>query len=171
MILVFIGCSYSSQLTKVLTSDDSWKRTIKSWSFLEEDIVFNKSGPSFTYLLLDPRISKNLPARADKFKNPIETWQIFVSSIFYIGKGSRSRPNDHMNEAFNFWIEKNKKEKSRKVCSIIYKFFDKYNSKSYFIIVDRIYLEYMEGQFGSGLCTSIPSFDNERSTYSRGSHD
>ncbi|XP_025419352.1 uncharacterized protein LOC112689739 isoform X2 [Sipha flava] len=108
-------CSYSSQLTKVLTSDESWKRTILSWSTLEENIIFNKNGSSFTYLLLDPRISKNLPARANKIKNPIEIWQTFISSIFYIGKGTKSRPNDHMNEAFNFWIEKNNKEKSRKV--------------------------------------------------------
>lgn len=119
IILVFIECSYSSQLTKVLTADESWKRTIQSWSILEENIIFNKSGSSFTYLLLDPRISKNLPARASKIRNPIETWQIFISSIFYIGKGTKSRPNDHMTEAFNYWIEKNNKEKSRKVCRIL----------------------------------------------------
>lgn len=117
--MVFLECSYSSQLTKVLTADNSWKETIKSWSTLEEDVIFNKSGSSFTYLLLDPRISKNLPARANKTKNPIEIWQTFISSIFYIGKGTKSRPNDHMNEAFNFWIEKNNKEKSRKVCRIL----------------------------------------------------
>ncbi|XP_026821024.1 uncharacterized protein LOC113559414 [Rhopalosiphum maidis] len=108
--------SYSMQLTKVLTYDkyDSWKKTIKSWSVLEDTIVCAKSGSSFTYLLLDPRITNNLPARADQMNNPIEIWQTFIKSIFYIGKGTKSRPNDHMNEAFKFWVENKNQDKSRK---------------------------------------------------------
>jgi len=112
---------YSIQLTKVLVDDkyDSWKKTIKSWSYLEEAIVCIKSGSSFTYLLLDPRITNNLPARADQMNNPIEIWQTFISSIFYIGKGTKSRPNDHMNEAFQSWVGNRNKDKSRKVCTIL----------------------------------------------------
>jgi len=108
------------QLTKVLADDkyDSWKKTIKSWSTLEDSIVCAKSGSSFTYLLLDPRITNNLPARADQM-NPIEIWQTFIKSIFYIGKGTKSRPNDHMNEAFNSWVGNKNQDKSRKVCSVI----------------------------------------------------
>ncbi|XP_022162312.1 uncharacterized protein LOC111028083 [Myzus persicae] len=107
---------YSFQLTKVLVDDksDSWKKTIKSWSSLEEAIVCAQSGPSFTYLLLDPRITNNLPARADQMNNPIEVWQTFISSIFYIGKGTKSRPNDHMNEAFQSWVGNTNKDKCRK---------------------------------------------------------
>ncbi|KAL5238363.1 hypothetical protein ACI65C_005773 [Semiaphis heraclei] len=107
---------YSIQLTKVLVDDkyDSWKKTIKSWSYLEEAIVCIKSGSSFTYLLLDPRITNNLPARADQMNNPIEIWQTFISSIFYVGKGTKSRPNDHMNEAFQSWVGNRNKDKSRK---------------------------------------------------------
>lgn len=97
-----------------------WKETIKSWSYLEKDIICYKSGPSFTYLLLDPRITKNLPARAERIKNPIEIWQTFINSIFYIGKGTKSRPNDHMSEAFNSWIGTNNKNLSPKVCNIIF---------------------------------------------------
>lgn len=106
---------YSMQLTKVLADDkyDSWKKTIKSWSILEDSIVCAKSGSSFTYLLLDPRITNNLPARADQM-NPIEIWQTFIKSIFYIGKGTKSRPNDHMNEAFNSWVGNKNQDKSRK---------------------------------------------------------
>lgn len=77
--------------------------------------MYHKNGSSFTYLLLDPRITQNLPARADQFKDPLHIWQIFISSIFYIGKGTKSRPNDHMSEAFNSWTDKSSKEKTRKV--------------------------------------------------------
>lgn len=113
--------SYSSQLTKVLTPDDynTWKNTIKSWRTLEESIVGHKSGSSFTYLLLDPRISQNLPARADQFEDPIQIWQTFIKSIFYVGKGTKSRPNDHMNEAFQSWTDKKNKEKTRKVSYLV----------------------------------------------------
>ncbi|XP_025200447.1 uncharacterized protein LOC112598258 [Melanaphis sacchari] len=104
--------SYSMQLTKVL-ADDAWKKTIKSWSILEDSIVSAKSGSSFTYLLLDPRITNNLPVRANEM-NPIEIWQTFIRSIFYIGKGTKSRPNDHMNEAFKAWVENKNQDKSRK---------------------------------------------------------
>lgn len=120
--------SYSFQLAKVLIDDkyNSWKKTIKSWSSLEEAIVCTESGSSFTYLLLDPRITNNLPARADEMNNPIEIWQTFIRSIFYIGKGTKSRPNDHMNEAFQSWVANRNKDKSRKVCTIV-KFFIEYN--------------------------------------------
>ncbi|VVC33003.1 Hypothetical protein CINCED_3A012722 [Cinara cedri] len=99
---------YSRQLTQILTIDesDTWIKTIKSWSILEKDIIYHKSGPSFTYLLLDPRITRNLPARADQINNPIVIWRAFISSIFYVGKGTNFRPKDHMNEAFKSWIEK-----------------------------------------------------------------
>lgn len=102
---------------EVLTADehDTWRKIIKSWNILEKDIVCNTSGSSFTYLLLDPRITKNLPARVDEIDNSIEVWQTFISSIFYIGKGTKTRPNDHMNEAFNSWIKQNDKKISRKV--------------------------------------------------------
>lgn len=100
-----------------MTPDDynTWKTTIKSWRTLEESIVAHKSGSSFTYLLLDPRITRNLPARADHFEDPIQIWQTFIKSIFYIGKGTKSRPNDHMNEALQSWTEKKKKKRSQKV--------------------------------------------------------
>lgn len=104
-------------MTQVLSIEesDTWIQTIKSWSSLEKDIIYDKSGPSFTYLLLDPRVTRNLPARADQINNPIKIWRIFISSIFYIGKGTNFRPKDHMTEAFNSWIEKVNKGISPKV--------------------------------------------------------
>ncbi|XP_050444068.1 uncharacterized protein LOC126847730 [Adelges cooleyi] len=100
----FLDGSYSNQLTEVLTAQSTWKSQITEWSGLEDKIVCDKSGSSFTYLLLDPRVTKNLPGRADSIDQPIDVWRTFVKSIFYVGKGTNSRPNDHMREAFNEWV-------------------------------------------------------------------
>lgn len=53
---------------------------------------------SFNYLLLDPRQTQNLPLRVFSCDDQ-ELWRTFVSSIFYIGKGTRSRPFHHLQEA------------------------------------------------------------------------
>lgn len=42
---------------------------------------------SFTYLLLDPRLTDNLPVKASK-QNKHISWITFVNSIFYVGKGN-----------------------------------------------------------------------------------
>ncbi|XP_065354019.1 ankyrin repeat and LEM domain-containing protein 1-like [Cloeon dipterum] len=57
---------------------------------------------SFTYLLLDPRVTLNLPLRAHDL-GPKETWRTFIQSVFYVGKGKRSRPYCHLNEAIAAW--------------------------------------------------------------------
>ncbi|XP_078217886.1 ankyrin repeat and LEM domain-containing protein 1 isoform X4 [Callithrix jacchus] len=53
---------------------------------------------SFTYLLLDPRETQDLPARAFSL-TPAERLQTFVRAIFYVGKGTRTRPYIHLWEA------------------------------------------------------------------------
>ncbi|XP_051893522.1 ankyrin repeat and LEM domain-containing protein 1 isoform X2 [Pristis pectinata] len=53
---------------------------------------------SFNYLLLDPRVTKNLPIRCHTL-SPAECLRTFVSSIFYVGKGKRSRPYCHLYQA------------------------------------------------------------------------
>ncbi|XP_009192092.2 ankyrin repeat and LEM domain-containing protein 1 isoform X7 [Papio anubis] len=53
---------------------------------------------SFTYLLLDPRETQDLPARAFSL-TPAERLQTFVRAIFYVGKGTRARPYVHLWEA------------------------------------------------------------------------
>lgn len=41
---------------------------------------------SFTYLLLDPRLTGNLPEKASTQSHHI-SWATFIKSIFYVGKG------------------------------------------------------------------------------------
>ncbi|XP_063657403.1 ankyrin repeat and LEM domain-containing protein 1 isoform X9 [Pan troglodytes] len=53
---------------------------------------------SFTYLLLDPRETQDLPARAFSL-TPAERLQTFIRAIFYVGKGTRARPYVHLWEA------------------------------------------------------------------------
>uniref|UniRef100_A0A8D2DVQ4 Ankyrin repeat and LEM domain containing 1 n=1 Tax=Sciurus vulgaris TaxID=55149 RepID=A0A8D2DVQ4_SCIVU len=59
---------------------------------------------SFTYLLLDPRYlgeTQDLPARAFSL-TPAECFQTFVRAIFYVGKGTRARPDVHLWEALGY---------------------------------------------------------------------
>uniref|UniRef100_A0A672J4P5 Ankyrin repeat and LEM domain containing 1 n=1 Tax=Salarias fasciatus TaxID=181472 RepID=A0A672J4P5_SALFA len=63
---------------------------------------------SFNYLLLDPRVTKNLPFRSHTM-TPQECFQTFISAIFYVGKGKRSRPYSHLYEALEYY----KGDKSR----------------------------------------------------------
>lgn len=63
------------------------------------------SKTSFTYLLLDPRVTQDLPNRCAGLTES-ETWSIFLNAIFYIGKGKRSRPFAHLYDAFNTWVGK-----------------------------------------------------------------
>uniref|UniRef100_A0A4X2KMZ3 Ankyrin repeat and LEM domain containing 1 n=2 Tax=Vombatus ursinus TaxID=29139 RepID=A0A4X2KMZ3_VOMUR len=53
---------------------------------------------SFTYLLLDPRVTQNLPSRCH-ILSPAECFQTFTHAIFYVGKGTRARPYSHLSEA------------------------------------------------------------------------
>lgn len=53
---------------------------------------------SFNYLLLDPRVTKDLPRRAANLSTA-EQWETFLLSIFYVGKGKQSRPYAHLYNA------------------------------------------------------------------------
>ena len=53
---------------------------------------------SFNYLLLDPRKTSNLPTSG---QDESQKWKVFLSSIFYVGKGTRSRPYAHLYEVSN----------------------------------------------------------------------
>ena len=69
---------------------------------------------SFNYLLLDPAISNNLPMRV--FQEPDqELWRTFVRSVFYVGKGSRSRPFQHLYEAIKTFKKSTGKKSSDKI--------------------------------------------------------
>ncbi|XP_051803381.1 ankyrin repeat and LEM domain-containing protein 1-like [Acanthochromis polyacanthus] len=57
---------------------------------------------SFSYLLLDPRVTQNLPFRSHTM-TPHECFQTFIRAIFYVGKGKRSRPYSHLYEALEYY--------------------------------------------------------------------
>ncbi|NWH53675.1 ANKL1 protein, partial [Fregata magnificens] len=55
---------------------------------------------SFNYLLLDPRTTQNLPLRSHHL-SPAECFRTFIKAIFYVGKGTRTRPYCHLAEALS----------------------------------------------------------------------
>ncbi|CAL1592536.1 unnamed protein product [Knipowitschia caucasica] len=75
---------------------------------------------SFNYLLLDPRVTNNLPFRSHTL-SPHECFKTFVNAIFYVGKGKRSRPYSHLYEALDYFKgEKTSKKLCRKVDHILH---------------------------------------------------
>ncbi|XP_039288667.1 GATA zinc finger domain-containing protein 14-like [Nilaparvata lugens] len=118
---------YCVELERSLLSDND---IIQKWSHLETEMCIpfqtpdtNKrwregvSKASFTYLLLDPRITQNLPARSIAMTNR-ERFLCFLSAIFYIGRGKRSRPYSHLYEALTTW-NRTKYPSSKKVLKIL----------------------------------------------------
>lgn len=61
---------------------------------------------SFIYLLIDPRESDNLPLQYKQMSEQ-EVWKKFVASIFYVGKGKRSRPYSHLYDAIKLFSMEN----------------------------------------------------------------
>ena len=72
---------------------------------------------SFNYLLLDPRQTQNLPLRVFSSDDQ-ELWRTFVSAIFYIGKGTRSRPFHHLHEATRKKVAAGNTDKVGKILDI-----------------------------------------------------
>ena len=54
---------------------------------------------NFVYLILDPSITKNFPAYRSNLDMTM-MFSMFISSILYIGKGTRSRPVQHLYPAY-----------------------------------------------------------------------
>ncbi|XP_057211432.1 ankyrin repeat and LEM domain-containing protein 1 isoform X2 [Triplophysa rosa] len=79
---------------------------------------------SFNYLLLDPRVTMNLPYRSQSM-SPKECFRTFINAVFYIGKGKRSRPYSHLYEALEYF----KGDKtSKKLCSKVQHILQVWNS-------------------------------------------
>ncbi|XP_035203964.1 ankyrin repeat and LEM domain-containing protein 1 [Oxyura jamaicensis] len=57
---------------------------------------------SFNYLLLDPRVTQDLPLRCHHL-SPAECFRTFVKAVFYVGKGTRARPYSHLSEALSLY--------------------------------------------------------------------
>ncbi|ESN90759.1 hypothetical protein HELRODRAFT_70669 [Helobdella robusta] len=98
---------------------------------LEQDMSrpFLNPGPSakwragikkscFNYILVDPRVSKNIPKRV-KVIGQKKAFLIFIESIFYVGKGQKARPYEHFKEAANQRSKFNAKVTSKKVAKIL----------------------------------------------------
>lgn len=81
------------QMSAPFSNIDS--KTVETVNFLARDAAVKSS---FNYLLLDPRLTQNLPSRVFSVGDQ-ELWRVFVSAVFYIGKGTRSRPFQHLYEA------------------------------------------------------------------------
>lgn len=105
--------TYPPELQRVLNSKE-WESDILNYAKYEiiMSAPFEKPDPnrrwregvaksSFNYLLLDPRISQNLPATLTT--QDLGSWRQFISAIFYVGKGKRSRPYAHLYQAVHSW--------------------------------------------------------------------
>ena len=57
---------------------------------------------AFNYILIDPRVTRNLPSRA-KLSSSTDVFRTFVEAIFYVGKGSRARPYAHLYDSLKDW--------------------------------------------------------------------
>ncbi|XP_078042958.1 uncharacterized protein LOC144473186 [Augochlora pura] len=66
----------------------------------------------FNYLLLDPRVTKDLPCRVETLTKSA-VWTTFLSAIFYVGKGTRNRPYSHLKDAFEAWISTESTENAK----------------------------------------------------------
>lgn len=91
----FNDLTFYKSLEEVIIKEFSTPDLSRKW---REGV--NKS--SFTYLLLDPRITENLPYRYESLE-PKDVWEIFLSAVFYIGKGKKTRPYSHLYDAVALW--------------------------------------------------------------------
>ena len=82
-------------------SDSSFKASVND---LTRNALLRSS---FNYLLLDPRITNNLPL--NNSMGEANQWSTFLRSIFYVGKGTRSRPFAHMYDAVRQHANKSSK--------------------------------------------------------------
>ncbi|XP_014258482.1 ankyrin repeat and LEM domain-containing protein 1-like [Cimex lectularius] len=83
---------------------------LEKWSSIEQELVssldvhgvkLRRAGCEkvyFTYLLLDPTLTCNLP-QSQKYLEKHEVWKLFVKAIFYVGKGKNARPHSHLYDA------------------------------------------------------------------------
>ncbi|XP_074094875.1 uncharacterized protein LOC141524737 isoform X2 [Cotesia typhae] len=110
---------------------DPWTCNLQSFQDLEDRVFkeFETPKPNrryrggvsksyFNYILLDPRITNNLP-RNGHHLSPGQRWSIFLKAIFYIGKGKASRPAAHLYDAFDFWFKNKSDEPSKKIQKIL----------------------------------------------------
>lgn len=72
----------------------------------------------FNYLLLDSRITRDLPNRKANLSLQ-EQWETFLSAIFYVGKGKQTRPYAHLYDAFHIWVSSKVETTNKKIKKIL----------------------------------------------------
>uniref|UniRef100_W8BHJ2 Ankyrin repeat and LEM domain-containing protein 1 n=1 Tax=Ceratitis capitata TaxID=7213 RepID=W8BHJ2_CERCA len=91
---------------------------------------------SFIYMLIDPRISCNLPGESmciDKYN----AWTRFLQSVFYVGKGKTSRPYSHLYEAMKLHSHvQSQKKLSTSTTEIVHSQRDKISFRKQTVSVD-----------------------------------
>ncbi|XP_011864630.1 PREDICTED: uncharacterized protein LOC105560279 isoform X2 [Vollenhovia emeryi] len=120
----------SNQIRSYLKFGD-WINHLDTYKSLEKQVFQEFASPdpsrrwregtsktSFTYLLLDPRVTQDLPNRS-AYLGKSEAWSIFLSAIFYIGKGKRSRPFDHLYDAYRARVAGSAAGTNRKINCIL----------------------------------------------------
>lgn len=129
----YIPKNYTEQNKKIKSHLEfgDWVNHLNTYKSLEKHVFQEFVSPnpsrrwregtskaSFTYLLLDPRVTQDLPNRSAGLAES-EAWSIFLNAIFYIGKGKRSRPFAHLYDAFNIWISKFANSECKKISCIL----------------------------------------------------
>ncbi|XP_048509742.1 uncharacterized protein LOC105692894 isoform X2 [Athalia rosae] len=129
-VTIAVPPKFSAEIERTLRSEN-WISDLSQHEALELQVFGEFSNPdptrrwreginksSFNYLLMDPRITKNLPRRGSDLSFT-ERWRIFLSAIFYIGKGKRSRPYSHLYSAFEEWKKGKRSTNDEKISYIL----------------------------------------------------
>lgn len=106
------------ELQRTINNFDNFEQNLSDYLKLETQMInhflerahikWTREGnmkTSFIYLLIDPRISNNLSNHRNM--NKCDVWKQFISSIFYVGKGKRSRPYSHLYDAIKLYSLEN----------------------------------------------------------------
>uniref|UniRef100_A0A1A9VC28 LEM domain-containing protein n=1 Tax=Glossina austeni TaxID=7395 RepID=A0A1A9VC28_GLOAU len=118
---------FSVELQRTLKSVEQFERIqkeytkyeVKSVEYFANNKVNHKKArgghlkQSFIYMLIDPRISCNLPGEI-MYLEKYDMWQRFLQSIFYVGKAKTSRPYSHLYEAMKVHSRLHQKELQEK---------------------------------------------------------
>nr|XP_004226572.1 ankyrin repeat and LEM domain-containing protein 1-like [Ciona intestinalis] len=71
----------------------------------------------FNYLLLDPRVTKNLSSRINQLSE-VDCLMIFCGAIFYVGKGKGTRDFDHLKDAIGARTQNECSDKLQQILDI-----------------------------------------------------
>ncbi|TMW51065.1 hypothetical protein DOY81_003839 [Sarcophaga bullata] len=116
---------FSVELHRTVKSEDFFRRIQDYMQYEKKSLEYFESSEnkkqmreghlkqSFVYMLIDPRISCNLPGES-VFLKEFDIWQRFLQSIFYVGKGKTSRPYSHLYDAMKYHSRLHDRQLQRK---------------------------------------------------------